>query len=485
MTQSLPVRRATPLVALPARLVGPMVCAAATGTAALLVAYMGLWSLVLLLYLTAVALAVLSPTKAAAALLFTAIVIEPGAVDFTRPLSLAVWQMPSGFENAVPFTTSPFELVTFAAATSAFFRFKSKIQTPLLAWGVPAAVALGFAYGLYHGGASNLAYNEARGIVAGIAIFILTSRVLPNDVRKSLKLTLSAMVILAGITIVRYLTMARTGNFDVPAEFLFSHEGSVILGIGLMVGVLAIASIDTDSMTKLSLVAYCLLISVAMVATGRRAATLVLLIGGLSIATLLFSVRPKTVLVSGLIIGVLGTGYMTTYWNKEYGAAAQPARAVRSQISPSQRDQSSDIYRTIEKYNVVETIRLNPTFGVGFGRPFYQFQPLTDMTAWWPLQYYTPHQSVLWLWLKMGLIGISIFLGFALLLLQRCLTTMRHYPNDLEWSVAALAFTGLLMFLIYATVDVGFAGPRALAPAAVLAAVALRIRRSTEEVDTQ
>jgi len=174
--------------------------------------------------------------------------------------------------------------------------------------------------------------------------------------------------------------------------------------------------------------------------------------------------------------------YLAVYWNQDYGTIAQPARAIRSQFQPSGRDDSSDIYRTIEKYDVEQTIRYNRMFGVGFGRPFIQFQPLPDLTSFWPLQSYTSHQSVLWLWLKMGWLGISVFLGLVVVVLSRCLERMRGLATaNADWAVAAVLFSATLAFIVYATVDLGFAGSRAAAPAAVLAALALGLRRSGKE----
>jgi O-antigen ligase len=198
-------------------------------------------------------------------------------------------------------------------------------------------------------------------------------------------------------------------------------------------------------------------------------------------AVLLFPLRPKLVIAATLVVGIVGSGYLAAYWNREYGATAQPARAIRSQIHPSERDDSSDTYRVYERLNAIETIRTDRVLGVGFGRPFIQYIPLPDLSKWWSLQSYTPHQNILWLWLKMGVLGISVWLGVILVALQRCMACMRTHRMDRQWSLAAIAFTGLLMFLIYSTVDLAFIGPRAFAPAPILAAVAFSLKLEREE----
>lgn len=470
-------RPMVPLVRLPGRLAVPMLYLGLTLAMAGVVALMGAWSLVLLIYAVGLFLALLYPARAAMAILLVSIVVEPGAIDFTRPLALSLWQMPPGFEQAVPFTTSPIELMILMASAAAFVRYPARTQTPLVAWAVPAALALGFAYGMYKGGPSNLAYNEARGLIIGIAVFVLASRTLPADLAPLAKWVMVAEALSAVVIAARYVLYVRSGNLDVPVEAAFAHEGSVILGIGFIIGAIALIQHAHTWQARMLLGSYCLLIVFAMLATERRSATLVLLVGALSMTILLLPVRPKLVIAGVVLFGSLGAVYLAAYWNAEYGATAQPARAIRSQIDPSARDGSSNNYRLIEKFDVIVTIRDNRVFGVGFGRPFVQVQRLPDLSYFWPLQSYTPHQNILWLWLKMGIFGVSVVLGLAVVVIQRCIVHLRQRHRDIQWSAAAVTLTGTLMFLIYSTVDLGFIGPRSVAPAAILTAVGFSLAR--------
>ncbi len=459
----------------PARLIGPLAVIGLTGFSALLVAVMGLWALVLPAYSVMAALAIVRPKTAAAVLLFMAIVIEPEAFDPTRHMSAAFWRLPPGFENFFHITISPMEILVWIAAISAVVQYPSRVKLPLIAWGIPAVIVLGGLYGLAKGGASNIAYHEARGLLTGIAVFMLASRVLPERPGGLVKLVLAAEFLLGLVVIFRYVAYVRAGTLTVPLEAAFSHEGSVVMGIGVVLGAIVFLQDRQPLQTRLLLLGYTAVLLLAMVATQRRAATLVLLVGALSVGVLLFRRRPMLVLAVSIPMLIGGTAYLGAYWNKEYGALAQPARAIRSQFDPTLRDESSDQYRTTEKYNIVETIRLNRVFGVGLGRPFIQFQPLPDLRSFWPLQQYTPHQNVLWLWLKFGVLGIATVLGFAVVALNRSLHAVLHSRGDTEFWLGVMVFSGLLMFLIYSTVDLGFVGSRSVAPAAILAALAFRL----------
>ena len=477
--------RPLPAWALPLRILMPLVLLCAAGAAALLVAQMGLWSLLLPVYGLAAIGAIALPKQTAVVVLFAVIAFEPGAIDFTGPVADALYQFPPGWENAFGVTTSPVEVVAVLIALSLSLRGLQGVHSlpplPLVAQGVLLAIALGLVYGLARGGPSNLAYTESRGLFVGVAVFTIAARLGGANTSTLARIVVAATAILAVTVLLRYLLLIRPGTSGVPAEFQFAHDNSLVLGVGLVVGATRLLTVS-GLQARVGLVLYCLLVMASMIVMGRRAATLVLMVGGLSMGGLLLPKRPVLVISLGVPVLLAFAAYLGAYWNKEYGAAAQPARAVRSQIDPNLRDESSDTYRTVEKANVIETIRVNRVFGVGFGRPFIQFQGLPYLQDYWPLQLFTPHQSILWLWLKMGWFGISVFLGFAIVALKRCVEYMRSADTTTpEWSTAAVLFTTILMFLVYATVDLAFAGGRQLLPFAVATGLIFALPRLAHE----
>ncbi len=458
--------------------VAALVCALAAAGAAVVIAIMGLWSLLLPVYSAALVAAFAYPKHTAATLLALGIVFEPNASDITEPISSAIYSMPPGWEHAFDLTISPIEVAIIAVAVSLFLRrgqAARRLRLPLVALAVPVAIGLGLVYGFMRGGPTNLAYTESRGLLAGFALFYIGARLGPDHLPTMARTVVLGVLGLSTLSLIRYFGV-RSGDSSVPIEFVFAHESALIMGVGLLLGGAQLLRAK-DLKGRLLMVGYCAVVFAAMLATGRRAATLVVLIGVLSMGLSLLPRRPILVLSLGGILAIGFTAYLAAYWNQEYGALAQPARAVRSQFDPTVRDESSDSYRQIEKSDVIETIRLNRVFGVGFGRPFVQFQLLPDLKSFWPLQSYTPHQGILWLWLKMGWLGISVFLGFVMLVLQRCrdrMALLRHMPIDsLEWMAAAVAFSVVLMFIVYSTVDLGFASTRSLAPAAIAAGIVL------------
>src|SRR5262249_41531672 len=114
----------------------------------------------------------------------------------------------------------------------------------------------------------------------------------------------------------------------------------------------------------------------------RRAAAVGLVAGFGVFSLVLFFRRRRAFFVVAPVVLVLAVGYSAAFWNSNEGVGFG-ARAVKSVIRPnevSQRDASSDVYRVIENYNLLYTIRAAPLTGVGFGRPFDQPARLPDIS---------------------------------------------------------------------------------------------------------
>ncbi|MFN0148705.1 MAG: O-antigen ligase family protein [Dehalococcoidia bacterium] len=453
--------------------------AALGASAAVLVAVLGFWALLVPLYAALLGLAIFAPRKSALLLLFLGLAFEPAAIDQTKPISVALFEMAPALEGIFPVTISPFELfLTFTAISFAFRKNTAQGLQPLpmLVWAIPIVMAAGLAYGLSQGGDSTLAYHEMRGLIYSSLAFIIARKMMGVDGWTVARVAMLASTTLALIVTVRYQVYIKDGNSPVPVEAAFAHEDAVFLGLAFVAGCLLMIRTQKPRRRWLFLL-HNLIVLFALLATGRRAGTLVLIVGMLFTFAFLLPRKPALVLMASLPLFVLGALYLGAYWNKTYGAAAQPARAVRSQIDPDARDDSSDQYRVNERFNVEQTLYLGEIFGVGFGRPFVSFYPLPDLTSFWPLQNYTPHQNILWLWLKMGIVGISAFLTLWVLALRQCFLNMRGFARAPVLPVVPMiTAAGLACYLAYGKVDLAFVSTRSCGLLAVLMAVALSLK---------
>ncbi len=88
----------------------------------------------------------------------------------------------------------------------------------------------------------------------------------------------------------------------------------------------------------------------------------------------------------------------------------------------------------------------------------------------------TPHQNILWLWLKMGIAGISVFAGAWVLAFSRCVRGVRAVARRAPIPVMAISLGAVLvMYLAYARVDLAFAGVRSSGPLAIALALAFML----------
>ena len=189
----------------------------------------------------------------------------------------------------------------------------------------------------------------------------------------------------------------------------------------------------------------------------RRAAVIGLGASLILFFVLLFWRQRRTFWKVAPIVLIAVVGYLGVFWNSTSDAAF-PAQAVKTVIAPDQvsaEDQSSDLYRQIENFDLHYTIRSSPITGLGFGQKFLRPVPLPDISSF-EFYEYIPHNSMLWIWIKMGFAGFvaaffmfgrSIMLGVAKLKRMR-------YPPDVLANTGALLF--LVTFAIYTYVDIAW-----------------------------
>jgi O-antigen ligase len=145
----------------------------------------------------------------------------------------------------------------------------------------------------------------------------------------------------------------------------------------------------------------------ADLANNRRAAWLLLGGGLVTLAAVGYRSLPSRRRVLGrtaLVALAICAVYLPAYWNKT-GGLAQPARALHSMVAPDPRDASSDLYREQENDNLKYNIEQAGLVGRGFGVPIDYALPIVDISGIDPLITYVPHNGVLYILMRMGLLG--------------------------------------------------------------------------------
>jgi hypothetical protein len=185
---------------------------------------------------------------------------------------------------------------------------------------------------------------------------------------------------------------------------------------------------------------------VAMLANSRRAGVYALAVAAGVTVLLAFRFQPPLRKLIGWLsvaLVIAGAVFIATAWDKQYGVQAQLVRPIRSLVDPSARDFSSDQYRVAETANLQLTFRTNPIIGVGFGSPFLIVYPMADISRLYPLWNVIPHNSLMWIGMRMGALGFAAFwalIGLAILEGFRILTVKR---DPLLRAIAAFAIAAI------------------------------------------
>ncbi|MET0908777.1 MAG: O-antigen ligase family protein, partial [Ilumatobacteraceae bacterium] len=187
-------------------------------------------------------------------------------------------------------------------------------------------------------------------------------------------------------------------------------------------------------------------------------AAVVALVTALIVFTIILFWRQRRTFWKVVPIGaIVVIGYLGAFWTSE-SSAGFPAQAVKSVIAPnsmSAKDQSSNEYRRIENFNLSYTIRSSPITGLGFGQPFLRPVQLPDISGF-EFNAYLPHNSLLWIWIKLGFAGFVTVLYLLARSLSLGARRIRDAAPGLDLFIASNAAMFVVMYAVYIFVDVAW-----------------------------
>jgi len=272
------------------------------------------------------------------------------------------------------------------------------------------AVLLGEAHGLTSGGNFTLSLWEVRSQVYMFVAYLLACNLVTT--RRGIDVLLWIVVAGAGIKgiqgVFRYYVELRGSGHS--AESLFPHEQAFFYNalITLTPILFLYGGSRRLKRTALFLLPF---VVVASLANQRRAAILaigVALVGLLVVTAVAHPARHREAAALLCLLAVIWIPYYNAEKTKG-GLLAEPARAIYSNSHPDPRDASSNLYRDNENADLMYTMKTSPIIGYGFGKEFYTPQPLADIGGFYVFWKLLPHNSILWIWMRMGTIGYLLF----------------------------------------------------------------------------
>ena len=192
------------------------------------------------------------------------------------------------------------------------------------------------------------------------------------------------------------------------------------------------------------------ILALAMLANNRRIAWVEVVAAVAVVYVLGRRTRIKQVLTAAAVPLMLA--YVAIGWNSSSSVFA-PVRSLRT-VGNADID-SSTLFRDLENFNLLATLRIRPIIGTGFGLKFDQPVTTPDLPSF-PEYRYMPHNSILGLWGFTGWLG---FTGLFIAPVAAVFWAARSYrfarlADERAASLVVISF--VLIYLIQCWGDIGF-----------------------------
>lgn len=329
---------------------------------------------------------------------------------------------------------------------------RGALWRPMLAF--LAALVAGLARGVIGGGDVNIALWESRFLFYTVICYVIAANTVKTrrHVRILLWISLITTTVFAIEGAFRRVALIDTGALGVLPEFAYGHEDVIFLG-GQLLLVVALFAFGAPFWMRIFGLFSVPVVGFTLLAMERRAGYIAVIAAFIVLSLVFMMAKRKAFFLFSLPMLIGFAIYLPIFWNNT-GLLGQPARAVKSLSQPDPRDASSNLYRELELIDVQYTIKANPIFGVGFGRPFDFVVGLPDL-SWWPFWHYEPHHNILWVWLKLGTAGFAIFWTLMGTAIARAAFIVRRTRVPEARVFALFAMNTVIMTVVFCYVDLG------------------------------
>ncbi|WP_298819655.1 O-antigen ligase family protein [Chloroflexus sp.] len=379
---------------------------------------------------------------------------------FTKNLSSpeSIMYMSDSFSFSPQELTIVWTLVVWFVRVAAERRL-SRIHFGPLFW--PATIfllfnAIGLAYGLANGGNRVIALWEVRAIFYLPLMLLLAGNLIETRSQLNTLFWVATVALFAkGVAGVWYVHDVLKWDLA-GVERIAEHAMSIHFNFFFVLLIAAWLYRDSAA-RRFSLILMAPFVLFSLIANFRRAGFLTLGIAIGLIVLLLYLENRRLFFLIAPTSAAAFVAYLVVFWNNQ-GPLGILARAVRSVIGqPSARDAASNIYRDLENINIMFTIRSAPLTGIGFGNKFYMVVPMPDISffEWWE---YITHNSIMWVWMKIGVIGFFAFILLLALTMLYGARMVRLMPHGQLRVFALTATLYIFTHFVYAYVDMSWEG---------------------------
>lgn len=265
-------------------------------------------------------------------------------------------------------------------------------------------------------------------------------------------------VLIAGITLKSlqglYYFYVVLGGDKGNYEYITTHVGSFMMSLALLV-TLALQFYrpkEISPQVRRFLMLVWVVVLPAFVFNERRIEMVGLVFSLALLVFLLALFKPIKTLSWTAFSAPFIIAYIFVFRNSK-GFLGAPVRMIDSL---SDDENASNIYRKIENYNIIETIKDVPVLGQGMGVPMKEVIKLVDISNIYEFYLVNPHNSILWIWMSTGFVGMLLFSAW---MAAFCYNGMRSYfltSSPLKRLILFISLANIGRYLLFCYGDMMF-----------------------------
>ncbi len=335
------------------------------------------------------------------------------------------------------------------------------------------------AHGIGSGGDFRLSLWEVRAQVYMFVAYVLTCNLIKT--RKQIDAVVVILVVgtaLRGVQgIIRFVELH--GHLSADGGALFSHEQSFFFNAFITLTAIFFLYGGPRRLKWFAL-ALLPIVLVSNLANQRRAAILALAAGLLLLLLVtVIAHRPGRRVAVGVLLAlaVIWPPYYAAFKNST-SIIGQAAHAVNSNSNPDPRDASSNLYRYNEDNDIVATMKsstLSQVIGYGFGKTMLTPYPLADISGSYIFWNLLPHNSILWVWMRLGTVGYALFWVLIAAAILQAMRLSRRLDNPYLKGLAVFIMLMVVQEVIFGYLDLQWTNDRNLIVMGVLLALISRL----------
>jgi O-antigen ligase len=167
--------------------------------------------------------------------------------------------------------------------------------------------------------------------------------------------------------------------------------------------------------------------------------------------------------------------YVAAGWNSGGGLTFKPVRMLRSVVDA--KSDGSSLWRELENYDIISTIKANPIFGVGYGHGYDEVIVLPFID--YDLERYCPHNSILGLWAYCGYVGFALLTMFWVVAIYLAIRAYNATTDAVQRTAAIASVSTILIYLMHCWGDLGLSTWTGVFSTSISIAVAAKLSVAT------